>query len=143
MISQTAEYALRAVAHLAQHRDEPRTAQQISDATLVPVHYLSKVLQNLVRGGILQTQRGLHGGCLLLKSPEELTIFEIVDAVDPLKRIRTCPLGIVQHGSHLCPLHLRLDKVYAQVEASFKESTLADILNEPSSSTPLCPLPQK
>ena len=143
MISQTAEYALRAVTYLATNMGHPVTAQQISDATLVPVPYLSKVLQNLVRSGIIRSQRGLHGGCTLIKPPNELTIFEIVDSVDPLKRIKSCPLGIVSHGINLCPLHRRLDEVYAEVERSFKGTTLADILNEPTLSTPLCPLPAK
>ncbi len=143
MISQTAEYALRAVTYLATHMDNPATAQQISDATLVPVPYLSKVLQSLVKSGIVRSQRGLHGGCSLTKTPEELTIFEIIDAVDPLKRIKSCPLGIVSHGKNLCPLHRKLDDVYAETERSFKSTTLADILNEPTASTPLCPMPSK
>ena len=141
MISQTAEYALRAVTQLALHPGEPQTAKQIAAATVAPMHYLSKVLQSLVRGRIITSQRGLHGGCTLIKSPVDLTIFEIVQAVDPLQRITHCPLGFDSHGVNLCPLHRKLDDVYAQVEKSFRETTLADILNEPTLSMPLCPFP--
>src|SRR5205809_7648491 len=89
MISQTAEYALRAIVHMAIHPDEPQTAQQISNGTYVPVPYLSKVLQALVRGDLIHSQRGLHGGFTLRKSPEDLTVYEIVQAVDPIRRILT------------------------------------------------------
>jgi Rrf2 family nitric oxide-sensitive transcriptional repressor len=141
MISQTAEYALRAIVHLAIEPTEPQTAQQIAAATKVPLPYLSKVLQALGRARLIHSQRGLHGGFTLLKRPEELSVYEIVQAVDPLRRIRACPLGLEAHGTNLCPLHRRLDDALALVEQSFRESTIADLLNEPTTSKPLCPFP--
>ncbi len=142
MISQTAEYALRAIAHIALNPTIPQTSQQVAAATLVPLPYLSKVLQSLGRAGIISAQRGLHGGFMLKKSAEEITVFEIIQAVDPLRRIKTCPLGITSHGENLCPLHRRLDNAMEQVESSFRETTIAEILNEPTTSHPLCALPQ-
>ena len=141
MISQTAEYALRAIVHMAANPDKPQPAHQISEATHVPVPYLSKVLQALVRGKLIQSQRGLHGGFTLLKRPENLTVYEIVQAVDPMRRILTCPLGLKAHGVHLCPLHRRLDDAMETVESSFRATTIAEILSEPTSSKPLCPFP--
>ena len=142
MISQTAEYALRAIAHLAGQPDEAQTTQQIAEVTHVPLSYLSKVLQALARAGLIRSQRGLHGGFLLLKHPETLTVYDVVQAVDPLQRITTCPLGLKAHGTHLCPLHRRLDDALSLVEQSFRDSTMADLLREPTTSKPLCPFPQ-
>src|SRR5262249_3555651 len=110
----------------------------IATVTCVPVAYLSKVLQSMVRGGIATSQRGLHGGFLLARKPEAITILEVVNAVDPIRRIRECPLGFPAHGVNLCPLHRRLDGALASVEKAFNESTLADVLAEPSRSVPLC-----
>jgi Rrf2 family nitric oxide-sensitive transcriptional repressor len=141
MISQTVEYALRAVTHLAQQSPEACTTEEIADVTRVPRAYLSKVLQALVRGGVVHSQRGIGGGMALTKSPSELTILEVVNAVDPIQRIRTCPLGLASHGIHLCPLHARLDNAMALVEEAFRKSTLAEVLAEPSRSTPLCEFP--
>ena len=67
--------------------------------------------------------------------------FEVVTAVDPIRRIRTCPLGLDSHGERLCPLHRRLDDAMADVEDAFRRSTLAEILEEPSLSVPLCDFP--
>lgn len=137
VFSTTAEYSLRAAVHLAMSPNHPLTTQEIADATHVPMPYLSKVLQALVRANIVVTRRGLHGGCMLQRSPELITVFEVVEAVDPIKRITYCPLGLAAHGTHLCPLHRRLDNAIESVECSFRDTTLAEVINEPSSSRPL------
>lgn len=138
MFSQTVEYALRAVAHLASEAPKLQTTEQIAARTLVPKAYLSKVLQCLIRGGVVHSQRGIGGGMTLVKTPDELTILEVVNAVEPIQRIRECPLGLAAHGIHLCPLHKRLDAALATVEAAFRSATLGDVLREPSQSKPLC-----
>jgi Rrf2 family transcriptional regulator, nitric oxide-sensitive transcriptional repressor len=141
MFSQTVEYALRAVVYLADQQPEARTTEQIAARTLVPKPYLSKVLQALVKGGVVRSQRGLHGGMALAKEAGELTILEVVNAVEPIQRIRTCPLGLTAHGARLCPLHRRLDNAMASVEEAFRGTTLAEVLAEPTQSPPLCELP--
>src|SRR5688572_4430494 len=105
MISQTVEYALRAAVHLADRAPASRTTDQIAAATRVPRPYLSKVLQSLAHAGVVHAQRGVGGGITLAKPPEELTILEVVNAVDPIRRITTCPLGLAGHGAKLCALH--------------------------------------
>ena len=141
MFSQTVEYALRAVVHLADQAPSPRTTDQIADATLVPKAYLSKVIQGLCRAGIVQSKRGIGGGIALVKTPSELTILDVVNAVEPIARIRQCPLGLKTHGVRLCPLHKRMDNAFAMVEEAFRETTLAEVLAEPTRSHPLCELP--
>ena len=141
MVSQTVEYALRAVVHLADHAPDPRTTDQIAQATHVPKAYLSKVIQGLCRAKVVQSRRGLGGGVALVKSPAELTILDVVNAVEPIARIRTCPLGLEAHGVRLCPLHRRMDQALGMVEAAFRNTTLAEVLAEPSGSRPLCEFP--
>ena len=141
MFSQTVEYALRAVVHLASVAPDGQTTGQIADATKVPPAYLSKVLQGLRQEGILKSQRGVGGGISLTKTPEELTIYDVVNAVDPIQRIRTCPLEIPSHGTHLCPLHFRMDRAISQMESAFRETTLAEILDDPNPSVPLIDTP--
>src|SRR3954449_13114835 len=98
MFSQTVEYALRAVVHLAYEAPEARTTAQIADATQVPRDYLAKILQGLAKKGIVVTQRGGGGGVSLVKDPADLTILDVVNAVEPIGRIITCPLGLKTHG---------------------------------------------
>ena len=138
MFSQTVEYALRAMMFLAQNNDAPQPTDQIAAATKVPAAYLSKVLQAMSREGLVKSQRGLHGGFRLLSSPAEINLLDVVNAVDPIERIETCPLGLKSHGKHLCPLHQRMDDALASVETAFGGTTLAEVLADPSRSTPLC-----
>lgn len=138
MFSQTVEYALRAVVHLAHEAPAARTTAQIADATQVPRDYLAKILQNLAKKGVVTTQRGVGGGVALVRDPAALTILDVVNAVEPIERIRTCPLKLKTHGVRLCPLHRRLDDAMAQVEAAFGKTTLAEVLAEPGESVPLC-----
>lgn len=77
----------------------------------------------------------------LTKEPKDLTILEVVNAVEPIQRIKTCPLGLSSHGIRLCPLHRRLDNALAMVEKAFGGTTLAEVLNEPTRSVPLCDFP--
>lgn len=143
MITQTVEYALRAVTTLAYRHGEPTTTEDVAEATKVPVAYLAKILQNLARKGIIHTQRGVGGGVSLAKAAADLTILDVVNAVEPILRYKTCPLGITSHGNRLCPLHTRLDKSLADLEDAFRGVTLADILNEPTASKPLCEVPDE
>jgi len=113
------------------------TTGRIAERARIPPSYLSKVLQSLRRGGLLHSQRGLGGGFQLTRSPGEITILEIVSIVDPIPRIRRCPLGIASHRD-LCPLHRRLDEALAAVERAFGETTIAEILAEKEGSEPLC-----
>jgi Rrf2 family transcriptional regulator, nitric oxide-sensitive transcriptional repressor len=141
MFSQKVEYALRAVVHLAYSAPAPRTTEQIAMATRVPQAYLAKVLQGLTHAGVVRSQRGVGGGISLVKDPADLTLLEVVNAVDPIQRIETCPLDLASHGVRLCPLHKRLDHALASVEDAFRRTTLAEILAEPTESVPLCEFP--
>lgn len=137
MFSQTVEYALRAMIYLAQNTESPQPTEEIAKVTKVPAAYLSKVLQSMAKSGLVISQRGLHGGFRLGKSPDEVNILDIVNSVDPIKRIQSCPLGLKSHGTHLCPLHRRMDNAMAEVQSALSESTLAEVLAEPTNSVPL------
>src|SRR5262249_40548125 len=141
MFSQTVEYALRAVVHLAFEAPTARTTEQIAAATRVAKACRAKVFQSLGRAGIVHAQRGVGGGMTLARPAHELTVLEVVNAVEPIRRIRVCPLGLAAHGVRLCPLHKRMDQALALVEDAFRQTTLAEIVAEPSASVPLCDFP--
>ena len=143
MFSQTIEYALRAVTCLAAEPERPLANRQIAAITKVPSAYLSKVLQTLTRHGLVMAERGVRGGFRLARPADSITILEVVSAVDPIRRIAVCPLGLKAHGTRLCPLHKKLDQALAQAEAAFRTTTLADVLAEPSASVPLCDFPPR
>lgn len=137
MISQTAEYALRSVVCLASYPDAALITEEMAKITKVPRSYLSKVLQSLGKAGIVHARRGLHGGFSLAKPAEELSLLEVINAVDPIPHIESCPLGLKQHGVNLCPLHKRLNDAMTLIENAYRDSTIDDLLKEPTASKPL------
>ncbi len=141
MITQTAEYALRAVVYLADQDSVPQTTAQIAEATLVPPDYLSKVMQMLGRSKIVNSRRGLNGGFTLVKDASELTALEVINMVDPIQRFHECPLGIESHGAKLCPLHRRLDDAGKAAEETFGDTTIEELISVPRSRKPLCRFP--
>ncbi len=137
MLSKTAEYALRAVALLANQPGRPALADQLAEKTLIPRRYLNRVLQDLVAAGLLRSRPGRGGGYELTKGASDVSILEVVNAVSPLERIRQCPLGLATHTS-LCPLHAELDRAYAATEKAFAGVTMAEVLASTKGIVPLC-----
>jgi len=138
VISQTAEYALRAVTVLGSQPDHPLTEQQIAARTRVPASYLSKVLQALGRAGLVRAQRGLGGGYAMSRRLEQVSVLDVINAVDPLRRIDRCPLGLPLHKQRLCSLHKQLDQAIALAESLFGKTTIAQLLADQRPSRPLC-----
>lgn len=138
MISTTGEYALRAAVCLAQHADEAMTSAMIAEATKVPQGYLSKLLQAMVKAGLITSQRGLHGGFVLAKPAGDISVLEVLAAVDAApQRIRKCPLGLVGH-TRLCPVHKLVDESIAETERAFARADLASLSKSARGVTPLC-----
>ena len=143
MISQTTEYALRAMVILGKQPERAWKTKDIAKLTQVPANYLSKVLQNLSRHKLVTSQRGINGGISIGKPTQTITILDIVNAVDPVLRIKKCPLNLKAHGLNLCPLHRKLDHALSLVEKVFQSTSLAELIDQPqkrSESVTLCDL---
>lgn len=127
MISQTAEYALRAVVYLASNSGPPISRSDIAKATCVPTDYLTKVLQELDRAEIVTAQRGPGGGYQLNVDPHDTSVYDVVAVIFRISRIEGCPLEIEGHKS-LCLLHKRLDDAAGLVEEAFRETPIAELV---------------
>lgn len=139
MFSQTIEYALRAVVALASGDGSPMTTKDIARTMKIPQSYLSKVLQALVKAGVVSSTRGLKGGFVLARPARDLNMLQVMEAVSPIQRIETCPLDRASHSATLCPLHRRLDQAMAQVQEAFGRTTLAEVISEENP----CPILQE
>lgn len=137
MLSQTAEYALRAVACMGTREGTTVSADTLAQETKIPRRYLTRVLQDLAAHGLVASRSGPGGGYELTRPTTKLTILDVVNIVDPIQRITRCPLGLESHHK-LCPLHAELDKAYAKTEAAFGKITIRQLLNSNSPITPLC-----
>jgi Rrf2 family nitric oxide-sensitive transcriptional repressor len=139
MISQTVEYALRAMVRLAEFEPgQAASSETLAMLTQAPAGYLSKVLRDLVVAGLVTSQRGPSGGFALARSASQITMLDVVNAVDEIPRIRECPLGNPAHVK-LCPLHQRIDRALDLVEREFRRTTLAEVVESGRKATDGCP----
>jgi Rrf2 family nitric oxide-sensitive transcriptional repressor len=128
MLSQTVEYALRAMVHLAAlPPDTSANSETIAAKAKVPQGYLSKILRDLVVADLVVSQRGPNGGFSLARPADRISMLDVVNAVEPMQRIHKCPLGNPAHLK-LCPLHQKIDDAMDSIERQFKSTMLADML---------------
>jgi Rrf2 family protein len=137
MLSNTSEYALRMMVLLTEQNGTPTTCANLSGVGRIPQQYAAKVLYLLRQKGLVRGQRGRYGGYVLGCDANELTLLDVVNAIDPLKRIESCPLGRSEHSHQLCPMHLMIDNAIGQLESGLSELTLRQLVDERDSS-PLC-----
>jgi Rrf2 family protein len=138
MLSQTTEYALRAMVWLAYSDGELMPTSTLAERTGVPFNYLAKVLQSLAQADLIVGRRGVGGGYRLARASESISMLDIINAINPVQRILSCPLGLPTHGTNLCPLHRQLDFAACTVIEKFKDISLSDLLDEREASRPLC-----
>jgi Rrf2 family transcriptional regulator, iron-sulfur cluster assembly transcription factor len=136
MLSQTGEYALRAMVHLAQAGGgEVRVqAEEVAEALQIPRNYLSKILHTLGRRGLLISTRGPGGGFRLAVAPEELPVARIVEIFDPqlLAEDRRCLMGReICSDADACPAHEHWKKVSREVRDFFTRTSLATLASGP------------
>ena len=138
LFSDATEYGLRAVIWLAEQPPGTYKLIVIANATKAAPGYLIKVLQALARVGIVTAQRGTLGGFALARDPDGLTVLDVVAAIDPIERIRVCPLGVRAHGKKLCPMHRSIDEALAALEREFGQLTIRSLLGHSRASPGLC-----
>lgn len=127
-LSQTAEYALRAMAYLAVPREESVRAADLADAIAVPAHYLSKVLRRLVQAGLLESQRGHGGGFVLSRPADQVRFVDVLAAVDALPTENRCAFGWGDCDvKNPCPLHPAWSRLNDAMTGWAEGTTLADV----------------
>ena len=128
-LSQTSEYAMRALAYLATLPPAVAArAAQIADATGVPSHYLSKVLRKLVAAELLAARKGHGGGFSLARPAAKIRFLDVLDALGEAPTDKRCAFGWgncdVQNP---CPLHPLWSRLNEAVIGWAERSTFADI----------------
>ncbi len=138
MLSNTAEYALRAMAWLTLTPDQLVSAGNLAEATRVPADYLAKILQQLSQAGLITGRRGVGGGYKLARSADDIHMLDVLNVVDPVERLKSCPVGLETHGPNLCPLHQKIDEAIGAVCNVFGNVTLTDLCTQGEGVKPLC-----
>jgi len=130
----SSKYAIRAMIYLAANCKDgaPIAAGEIAEAEGIPPFYLAKILQDLTRATLLKSARGRGGGFRLTNPPEEVSVYEIVQAAENIGRLtEECILGIEVCSDDVpCPLHSTWGEFRDSFLTSLKELSIADMALE-------------
>ena len=129
MITKTGIYGIRAMLALAPlPAGESAGAARIAEVVDVPQSYLSKLLQILVRDGLVRSQRGVGGGFQLARKAEAISLFDIVESLERIERWNGCFLGNEVCSDHSpCALHCRWKVVRQDYLQLLRQTNLADL----------------
>ena len=128
MITKKTEYAIRALWELSLRPDEMMTAGQIAHRQVIPPKYLPQIVSELSQAGLLHSVRGYGGGIRLARRPEEVTLLDIVKAVQGPPKLFECQLDNVE-CAHLpnCGLRSVYDRALAALSQVLQETSLSSI----------------
>ncbi|MFN3135361.1 MAG: RrF2 family transcriptional regulator [Candidatus Kryptonium sp.] len=135
LLNKTTEYGLRAVLYIALNQSEKRDAkrwidtEEIARDLKIPHHFLAKVIQKLVKAGIIYSKRGKNGGFRLKKSPEKMKLLEIVFALEGENFLKDCVFGLPNcSDKNPCPVHSYWRGIREEIKRMFSEKTLKELL---------------
>jgi Rrf2 family cysteine metabolism transcriptional repressor len=139
MFSTKAEYGVRVMAHLARREGEsPISLGSIAEAEGLPVAYLEHLVQRLRRAGLVESRRGAHGGYSLARPAEDVTMAEVVQALEgviaPIECITAGADGSLvcardgEPGHDPCPTKLLWTRVQGSIVRTLSDLTLADLV---------------
>ena len=136
MFSTKAEYGVRVMAHLANSDDDgPISLGTIADAEGLPLAYLEHLVQRLRKAQLIESRRGAHGGYTLARAPGDISMAEVVSALEgdiaPIECITADADGVLtcaREGSEPCPTQLLWTRVQGSIVRTLNEMTLDDLV---------------
>jgi Rrf2 family protein len=127
-VSAKADYALRAAIELAAAGDGPVKGERIAQAQEIPLKFLENILLELRHAGIVRSQRGVEGGYWLARPAEEVSLAEVIRAVEgPIANVRGVGPQDVEYGGAAGRLREVWIAVRASLRSVLEETTLADL----------------
>jgi len=132
LFSRQCEYALQAVTYLAMKPEDERTSiRELTKKFEIPYHFLAKILQDLTYKGLLVSQRGPSGGFGLARSPKDITLFEVVDAIDGNAFVTECVMGFSQcSGKNPCAVHSKWGELRETLRLTLVSKSVAQMAKE-------------
>jgi len=132
-LSKSFGYALRGILYVASMNGEHRKvqAEEIANKLSVPRHFLGKIMQQLVKAGLLQSTKGPYGGFYLADDTLKMPLIKLVEITDGLDQFNICVLQFRPcNKTNPCPLHIEMDVIKTKLKQVLTETTIQDLLKE-------------
>jgi Rrf2 family protein len=127
-VSAKVDYAVRAAAELAASDDGPVKGEKLAEAQDIPLQFLEHILLELKHAGIVRARRGARGGYWLAKPADEVTLADVIRAVEgPIANVQSAPPESIHYRGHAEHLREVWIAVRANLRAVLETTTLADL----------------
>ena len=128
LFSRESEYAIQTLLHLAGQTEDSYTyIRKIAADLNIPFFYLSKILNKLVKAGILTSLRGMKGGIKFARKPTEISIYDVIITIDGEDIFNQCVLGLPACSSdHPCAVHTEWGVLREQITMLFRNKSLIE-----------------
>ena len=133
ILSKSFGYALRGVLYVARMQDENRKIQieEIASNLSVPKHFLGKIMQQVVKKGLLRSTKGPYGGFSLTNETLGAPLMKLVEITDGTEQFKICVLKLKScDGTNPCPLHYEVVEIREKFLSVFSETTIGDLLKD-------------
>ena len=128
-ITRETDYAIRCVHFLSTRKDGTLIVDRIAEQMCIPKTFLAKILQKLVKAGIVKSFRGAKGGCQLSRKPEDITLLDVIEAIQGPVAMNACALDSSVCGlSSTCSVHPVWIEVRKEVENILRRKNFAEFL---------------
>jgi Rrf2 family protein len=133
-ITRQADYALRAMLYLAReypNKDQRAATSKIAEEQEIPASFLAKIISQLSIAGLIQTSRGAKGGVRLARKPEEISLLDVVEAIDGPISLNECvdDPSVCSFGDN-CPIHDVWCEAKAQLVRKLRDATFDKLLEK-------------
>ena len=131
-ITRQADYAVRAVLYLANLGTSERAATStVAEEQRIPPSFLAKIISQLSIAGLLHTSRGARGGVTLAREPEDISLLEVVEAIDGPIQLNECVAEDSQCSfDDSCPLRSVWSDAQNELVARLKKTTFAQLMHQ-------------
>lgn len=134
LISQKSQYALRATFELARQYDQGWVKiAQIAQAQAIPTRFLEVILNQLKQAGFIRSKRGSEGGYILTRSPDQLSVGDVLCFMEGPVGPVECLVGTTKSKCPLlgkCPFHSLWENVNRSLSKIYNDTTLQDLLDQ-------------
>ena len=129
LFSRQCEYALQALMYMAlQNHGKSISIKELTQRLNIPYHFVAKTLQNLTHKGLLSSQKGPSGGFALAKPAEDITLIDIIEAIDGGSFMKDCILGFEQCSQEKpCSLHEQWLTARESIAEMLKTKSIAEM----------------
>lgn len=129
LVTRETDYAVRCVLYLAREKGLVANVTEIAQAMHIPKTFLAKILQRLIRGKIVGSLRGMHGGFTLVKKPIDISLLDIMEAIQGPAGINVCAVDSKKcQRSSSCAVHPVWVDIRKEVERRLKKETIDKLL---------------